>query len=308
MQKSNSKIKIQKFLIIILLFLTATPVLAAEISFKTKTNEIQVGKQFEVEIFINTPEESVNAFEGKIIFPTDLLRLKEIKDGNSIINFWINRPKLERDTIVFSGITPGGFQGTSGLLFSVIFEAKSEGIANFKINEARVLRNDGQGSLAILTIRPFEMRISSIVSNSIPTVRVIKDFEPPETFLPEIAKNELIFGGKWFVAFATQDKASGIDHYEIKESRQKILSLFKKWIWAESPYLLRDQKLHSFIWIKAVDKAGNKRIVKISPRYPLSWYKNYENWVIIIIMVIFLVAVILAIKKRKRDKIENSKF
>ena len=66
---------------------------AAEIYFDNKNQEIRVGDQFEVGVFINTDEESINAIEGKIIFPQDLLEIKKINDGNSIINFWIEKPK-----------------------------------------------------------------------------------------------------------------------------------------------------------------------------------------------------------------------
>jgi len=56
----------------------------------------------------------------------------------------------------------------------------------------------------------------------------------------------------------------------------------------ESPYLLKDQKLKSFIYVKAVDKAGNERIATLAPRYPLKWYEKWENWIIIIIVTFIL--------------------
>jgi len=92
--------------------------------------------------------------------------------------------------------------------------------------------------------------------------------------------------------FATQDKGSGIDYYEIKESRQKFLKIFKKWVIAESPYVLKDRKLRSYVYIKAVDKAGNERIAVVEPRYPIKWYENYWIWIIIILAIIFSFIVI----------------
>lgn len=274
----------QKFLLAFFLGLILPQfVFAADIFFGAKTNEVRISEQFEIKLFVNTPEESVNAFEGKIIFPGDLVGVKEIRDGNSIINFWIDQPKTNNSAITFSGITPGGFQGNNGLLFSAVFEAKSEGVARFEVGDARVLRNDGTGSPAILTIAPFEMKISSEAPAVIPAVTKVKDTEPPESFVPAISRDESIANGKWFVVFATQDKASGIDHYEIKESRQRILNLFGKWITAESPYILMDQELRSYIFVKTVDKAGNTRVEKIPPQNPLRWYENYENWLIIVL-------------------------
>ncbi|MDZ4260605.1 MAG: hypothetical protein U1A25_02970, partial [Candidatus Sungbacteria bacterium] len=112
---------------------------------------------------------------------------------------------------------------------------------------------------------------------------------------------EALFEGKRFLVFATQDKISGLDYYTIKESRQNFFTFFSKWSQAKSPYVLQDQELRSSIFVKAVDNAGNKRIVKIMPSNPLMWYENYENWVIIILGLL----IAHAIKKflwRKRIK------
>ena len=308
MQNAKLKFKIQKCLMVIVLVFVATPVFAVNLFFGAKTNEVGVGQQFEVKIFVNTSEESVNAFEGKITFPSDLVKLKDIRDGNSIINFWIEKPKAENNAIVFSGITPGGFQGDNGLLLSAIFEAKAEGIARFEINGARVLRNDGTGSPAVLTTTPFEMTISKKISAKTPSITEIQDTEPPESFVPEIAKHKTLFDGKWFLVFATQDKGSGIDHYEILESRIKNYELkigkwklpLKKWKVAESPYLLKDQKLKSYIYVKAVDKAGNERIAMVEPKFPRKWYENWWIWVIIIIIGAYIVWRKLRVKNERR--------
>ncbi|MFA4871623.1 MAG: hypothetical protein WC610_00980 [Patescibacteria group bacterium] len=273
-----------KILLVLLLGLILPQlVFAADLFFEAKTSGVGVGEQFEVKLLINTPEESVNALEGKIIFPSNLVGVKEIRDGNSLINFWIDRPKAQNDTVTFSGITPGGFQGNNGLLFSAVLEAKSEGIAHFEVSDAKVLRNDGMGSSAALTTAPLEITISLEALAVTPIVTKVKDTESPESFMPEIAKDESTFGGKWFVVFATQDKGSGIDHYEIRESRQKFFDIFQRWSQKESPYILQDQELRSYIFVKAVDKAGNTRVEQISPRNPLRWYENYENWLIIIL-------------------------
>lgn len=274
-------------------------VFSAQISFDAKTTRAQIGEKFEVSLFVNAEQESINAFEGKIVFPRDILDLKEIRDGNTIVNFWIEKPKNQNGAIAFSGVTPGGFNGGKGLIFSAIFEAKKEGVAKFEINDARVLRNDGVGSTAILTTAPFGVAVFEGAPAEIPAIPKVKDRELPESFVPEIAKDETIFEGKWFVVFATQDKASGIDHYEIKESRQIIFGMFKKWTFAESPHVLRDQELRSFMFVKAVDKSGNERIIKIAPRNPLAWYENYENWIMIIVGVFLFIILYLWRRKPK---------
>jgi len=290
--KQITMTKAQKIIIIILIVIFTpfftTPAFAAQVNLDSDSQNIGIGEQFEVKLFLNTENEDINAVEGKIIFPETFLKIKEIRDGNSIINFWIERPKNQNGAIIFSGITPGGFNNEKGLILSAIFEARKEGVAKFEIDEARVLRNDGTGSEATLTITPFEVVVSKEIPAKIPMPPKVKDRERPESFVPEIAKDKTLFEGRWFVVFATQDKASGIGRYEIKETRSRIFGLFPKWISAESPYALRDQKLKSYIFVKAIDKAGNVRIEKILPRNPLRWYENSENWIIIIVVAFVL--------------------
>ncbi len=265
--------------------------IAAEISLSAKTQEVAVGKQFRVDMILNTSNEEINAVEGRIIFPSDILELKEIRTANSIVNFWVEKPRSNSDgQIIFSGITPGGYQGEKGLLFSLIFLPKKEGRGVVDIQEAKTLLNNGKGTEAPLSISPYQFTISPVVSTA-PSVPPIIDKEPPESFIPEIAQNPATFNGKWFLAFATQDKGSDIDHYEVKESRQKIFGIFAKWVTAESPYILQDQELRSYIFVKAIDKAGNERIAKINPQNPLGWYEDYENWIIIILGLVIVYAI-----------------
>jgi len=269
---------------------------AAELNLISQTQEIAIGQQFQVDVILNTEGEEINAIEGKIVFPDELLEVKEIRDGNSIVNFWIERPLVLRQTdakperktdadIVFSGIVPGGYNGSQGLIFSVILQAKKEGRGRVEIQEAKTLLNDGKGTEAKLKIFNFQFSIFKEAAAVQPLAPEIRDLEPPETFMPEIASDPTIFDGKYFLVFATQDKGSGIDYYALRETRRKIeRETDAKWVIAESPYLLKDQKLRSYIYVKAVDKVGNERVVVVEPRYPLKWYEKWENWIIIVLL------------------------
>lgn len=294
----NSKSKTKNYLVAALAIFALLPLLtfAAEIRVDGKNREVKAGEQFTATIFLNT-EESINALEGQIAFPVDLLELVEIQSGNSIINFWIDKPKVESDKIFFSGIIPGGFIGKNGPILSMLFQARKPGDGSIAIRDIKVLKNDGAGSTAAAI--PSDFQFSIVEKTSAVVSKKEKDRELPETFRPEVARDESLFDGKWFLVFATQDKASGVDHYEVKELRQRIFTLFQKWSWAESPYVLKDQELRSFTFVKAIDKAGNTRVVKLMPQNPLSWYENYENWIIIITVVL---VVLLATKKLWRKK------
>ena len=302
MNSSRFYFLFSKFCIILLLstfyfLFSFSLVEAAKLGLTSEIQEIGLNQQFQMDISLDTENEEINAVEGKVIFPGDLLELKEIRDGNSIINFWIERPKVEQAGIIgFSGIIPGGYQETKGFVFSVVFRAKASGSGAIEIRDAKVLLNDGRGTEASVKLSPFQLSISQEVSPATATVETIKDTDQPEEFKPEIAQSPEIFDGQYFLVFATQDKGSGIDHYEVLENRkQKIEN--RGWIGADSPYLLKDQELKSYIYVKAVDKAGNERIATLSPQNPLKWYENYFVLFIIIISMIFVYLILRRVKR-----------
>jgi len=257
---------------------------AARLELKSDFNKFNKGDRFQISFVLNTENEKINAVEGEIKFPNELLELKEIRDGSSIINFWIEKPRIG-DRVYFSGITPGGYLGENGFIFSMIFETKKEGEGVIEIQNSKALISDGKGTSAQLKVSNFQFVILKDAVDLESKILESTDTIPPEDFTAEIAQDPDVFEGKYFLVFATQDKESGIDHYEILETKnQKIEG--KRWLRAESPYLLGDQKLRSYIYVKAVDKAGNERIIMIKPKYPLYWYENWRNWVIIIMAIL----------------------
>jgi len=293
MQKSKLQLRFQKLVIVIVVgfMVSASWAQAASFYFEPGAQEVGVGQVILVNFFIDTQGEKINALEGIIKLPTDLLEVQRLSDGNTIINFWAEKPIFdeENNQIRFSGIIPGGFSEKSGLIFSATFFAREQGEGKLEVQEAKVLLNDGKGTAVNVLISPLEI----IVSNqALPfSIEVKEDLEPPEAFMPEIANDSNMFEGKWFLAFATQDKGSGIADYEIYETTRKKETTridANHWVKARSPYILKDQNLQSYIYVKAVDNDGNERIAIVKPRYPMKWYEIWENWVILIMVVIFL--------------------
>ena len=280
------------FLIFAFYFLFFGQVFAAELFFDAETQEIGINQQFQVDLMLDTEGEIINAIEGEIAFPKELLEIKEIRDGDSIINLWVERPSIKStDRVVFSGIIPTGFAGVlspyyegerPGKIFSLIFISKSEGKGTVALKEGKVLLHDGLGTPAKVEIFNFQFSISEDVSGF--EFQVPEDTDLPEDFKPEIAQNSDMFEGKYFLVFATQDKGSGIDHYEVCEGKGKCVT-------AESPYLLQNQDLDEKIVVKAVDKSDNERIAVIEPRYPMKWYEIWWIWVIIVLASVIFYSV-----------------
>lgn len=280
------------FFLFSLAFLFTSPAFAAEVSFVSEKHTFAQNEEFLVSVYLNTEGESINAFEGKLFFPSDFLEKKEIRDGNSLINFWVERPDLKpsvngekREAISFSGITPGGFLGTKGFLFSVVFRAKKSGEGTIGTDNLRFLRNDGTGTPAKVKALPFSFSISGKTVPEGTVFEAIKDSEPPESFTPLISKDQNLFDGKFFLVFATQDKGSGLDYYEVKEEGSESFSR------AESPYLLKNQRLDAKILVKAIDKAGNERVAEVPAQNLASWKQ--------IAILLFLMALAIFVFRKK---------
>ncbi len=280
-------IKSLSVFVILLLWFVPKPSFSAEMFFQTEKILYGKNENFVVKVFIDTESVSVNAVEGKIVF-NDILEIKEIRDGNSSINFWIEKPvNNSKGEITFSGITAGGFTGQEKFLFSIIFSAKQEGKALINFDGVQVLKNDGIGTGVMVKKTPLNLSISN-ESNTKESV-LIDDSNPPEDFKPSVGIDPSMLGGKYFVVFSTQDKGVGIDHYEIREG------FWGEYVVAESPYLLTDQGLTKKIYIKAIDKNKNERVVTFAPQNYIKWYQNY-----LIISIIILLIIILFLQKKWR--------
>lgn len=304
MQNSKSKLKFQNlFLLAIFIFIFLVfglkPEIGEAVKFSLSPIELIVNQETTVLLTINTEGEEINAVELKLKFLAPDFLIKDISDANSIISLWVERPNFsnEKGEISFSGIIPGGYPGIisenyqskEGQLLKIILIPKKVDQLGFQIEAVKVLLNDGKGTEAKLSTSNLKFS----VTQEGPSILIpAKDEDPPELFTPEISQNPDVFEGKWFLVFTTQDKGSGMDHYEVLETEQRgsIRGLGKKEKWqvGESPYLLKDQKLKSYIYVKAIDKAGNERVEMLAPQKPLLWYENYSLFGIIILGIIIL--------------------
>lgn len=289
------------FLLASLCILAPRTVAAAILFTEPPRLEALPGQTFQVDLYLDTQLDSINALEGRLVFPPESLTLKEVRDGNSIINFWVERPTNNQEPVQFSGIIPGGYTFPRGLVLSLIFEAKGTGEGAIGLESARTLLNDGKGTAAALSSASTLFRISSTTSNAIPPAPGIQDTDAPEPFTPELAHDASSFGGKWFLSFATQDKGSGIDHFEIRETTWWGDG---SWVVGASPYVLQRQDPGRKIFVKAVDRAGNERTQSTNPvgapRIP------YEFFVLLGILCLIVAVVIFLSRKRGAGKDHRS--
>lgn len=268
----SNKLKF-KILTSLILLSISSPVLAGRIYFASQKGPVRVGDYLQIVARIDTENASINAVETQIKFSPNTLSVEEIYDGNSVLNLWLARPKVDNGSglIELAGLVPGGLTVQDGILVTILFKAVSVGQASIKAEGARMFLNTENAEETEIMSQELNFNIITGVGDEPLTYEkpAIPDFAPPEKFSIDLARSSDVFGGGWFISFNAQDKRSGINRYEIKESP---LGLFGHWEPASSPYLLSDQKLISIIRIKAVDHAGHQRIAVLIPNRLLGLY------------------------------------
>jgi hypothetical protein len=292
------------------LFLTISITHAASLSLQTPSQTTQLNTPFAVDVILDSQGQTINATQGSLTFPTDGLVLKGIYEGNSIINLWIQKPQETLSgTIVWSGIIPGGFDGilepnqtstSPGKLFAVVFNPIKTGTANINFQTSTVLLNNGRGTPANLTTDGIVITVTSSTNSAsqLPTM-ITNDHNPPDPFTITLTRDPNLFNNRWFIVFNAQDKESGVASYGILESiypRKNIND--SEWRTAVSPYALRDQSLASYVYVRAVDYAGNARVAVLAPTHPASVFARLTYaWAIIVILGIAIA--LWFIKKQK---------
>jgi hypothetical protein len=303
----NEKKKIIFILFIFALLSLPKPLRAATLSLEPSAGQFGPNSVFELKVELSLAGgECINAAQIEVDFPQYLLEIRDFNTGDSIFSLWIEKPETNSfqtinkiGKISFTGGLPGGYCGkisdeqtgssseqiSKETVASLIFAVKKSVIqedANIGFSSlSQALLNNGEGDPVELKFNNAHLIIKKDITDATDVwqEKLSQDKTPPENFTINIGRNESMFDGQYFLAFAAVDKQTGIDHYEVLEVLPKDLSENKgaagiwekisgqttaelNWVTATSPYLLKDQTLKSTIKVKAVDKAGNKRIVE----------------------------------------------
>ncbi len=291
------------FIIVCILIFSPATVSAAEFYFDNRITAMGIGQTAEIGVFIDTENQTINALEGVVKVDPNF-EIRAVTLNNSFVPLWIEQPQImPNGTIKFSGIVPGGFTDSYGLLFSLVLEARIPGDARVYMSKSRVLAHDGLGSAVNVTTKPLLIDIG-LEEKDIRSWNASDDTTPPENFFPEIVRDNSIFDNQWFVIFNTQDKESGIDYYEIQETDYFDLDKLTEsndWQRAVSPYILSDQSRSSYVVIKAVDKSGNFRIVRVEPQNHEKKYTNKKYiWYQLTIWTILIAGFVYIFFRKKR--------
>jgi hypothetical protein len=269
---------------------------AARVNFEAEST-VGTGSAFSIDITLdaNLP---VNAITLVIPLP-ESVDLVGVSDANSIVNMWVEKPRLnEKHELVLSGLIPGGYGAQGGKIATMFLQAARPGSLSIGIGPGtNAYLHSENGTEEAVTARTIQL---TLVEGQTNTISAVEDTIPPEEFVPVYAELPQGDTTVWAVGFATQDKGSGVKEYYVAESRknidpnksEKITTL--NWRLAESPATLEDQSLKSYIYVKAVDINGNVRIAQLAPA--AKWYERPIGY---ILMGVLLIGVIYAIFLRK---------
>lgn len=274
--------------VICAVLVSAGSVNAAVISFDPQDSTVGTASPFLIGLTIDS-DVPINTIKGVIDVPSSM-EILDASDGNSVINMWVERPHItDAHQLVFSGIIPGGFAGYHGRLLTLNVRAKQLGSATFIVNpSSRVYENSIDATPREIISQPLSLRVVEGKDN---LVNSIPDTTPPELFVPVLVTIPDGSTGSWAVSFETQDKVSGVASYQVAESPRRIdttnLGRISGLSWhdATSPYILSDQQLSSYVYVKAVDYRGNERVALVVPQHPRTWYIRTIGYILVLLLV-----------------------
>ncbi len=280
-------------MLVALYVLIPAPADAAESWFVS--DMIEVGSESHIFVMMSS-DDPINAVEMSIHAP-DGLRIVDASDGDSVVNFWVERPMVSEDmrSVRFAGIIPGGFSGAEGKVIdlSVIADRPGQYTMSFDAS-SKLYMNDPTAAGIEIQVRPSRIIASVDVATSSAAIQSDTDVDPPEPFTPVYARISDGDEDFWVVSFETQDKGSGVYLYQVAETRRPVdmddrFALARlTWTTTWSPYRLSDQETVSHIYVKAVDRKGNVRFGHLDPLRHIPWYRGPIQYILILTVSIAL--------------------
>jgi len=313
------------------MFFVGIPVHAAHIYLDPQPDRYNRLDTFYVPLRIDLVDECMNAIRAVIAYDPVQVTVRDVAIGRSILTLWTEPPSIERvdgketGRIILEGGIPGGYcgrvtgdPGLTNILAELVVtgapvqgEAGSDITARFILEPStEVFAHDGLGTSLPRTLLGADIVLTQ--SEDAPfdawAADIAVDTQAPEYFDITLVQGPSAGNAYSYIIFSTTDKQSGIDHYEVREmdpNQFGFLSWVARpsyWIPAESPYVVRDQRLHSTIQVKAVDKKGNERIVEYTP--PMSPLVRYTTPSVLILAgyaaLLLMLGTVVAIRLRRK--------
>lgn len=258
---------------------------AAEIRMVPTEIPVRVGQPVGIILNVDTSSDKANAFELEVRFDSTKLSYDSAADANAVTSFWINYPHMCGDnSVCLAGMVPGGFVGLNQELATLYFTPKESGTTTLSVGTIQLLAHDGKGTDIPIQTGTLDVFVEEKAGVSGDDQNML-DVEPPEPFKLIVSMDEAVEEGEKVLIFSTKDKQSSVVAYYVKEYSFPLLKWLTPWTLAESPYRLKDQSLKSVVTVKAVDEAGNERIMIMKPENPILTYLSYLLAVLLALVI-----------------------
>ncbi len=193
---------------------------AAEISLTSDAQSFNIGDTFTVNVSLDTQGENINATEGKIVFPSGSLEVKNIDTKDTIVNVWAQEPAVATITkeatgeayseVFYSGGIAGGYKG-KGKLFALVLTVKTSDKGTIKVANAKAFLNDGKATPAKLTSVDYDFGAGSLTYEE---WQKLAEYLLKE--IPDGVKNKIRSGSK--CGFVTMNAAAG--GWKVKKTKK----------------------------------------------------------------------------------------
>lgn len=197
---------------------------SAHLYLTTAYSSYNVGETVKVQVHLDADAQAVNAVEGDITFPSDLLEIVDFSRKGSIFGIWPIEPLVHatknEGTISFGGGLPSpGFFGKNGFVFLIDFKAKAAGTAILKFQNAKALANDGFGTDILKATTGITLPISNAAPRAIPgatsKVLIPQDTTPPEITSVDFIETMPTENPTPTLKIIAHDSESGIEKYGV---------------------------------------------------------------------------------------------
>lgn len=117
---------------------------------ETDSDTVVVGEPFFIDVMVDAST-AVNAVDVDISFPSELLSITALREGESVLTIWTEPPSVDGDIITISGGTfRRGFSGEHRIL-SITAVATEPGVVRLEPQSVTLLAGDGSGDDVAIT-------------------------------------------------------------------------------------------------------------------------------------------------------------
>ncbi len=262
----------------------------------TRPVSLNVGDVVLVPISVNTEGKTINTLDGAIMISGfGAVDVRNISLGGSKVPLWVRTPSLSQvgDSVSFVAAFPGGITGDSVELFTLALHAGKQATVELTPKNLKGYLNDGLGTEVPST--GFIPRIVVGPASASPVDELKKsvssDNIPPLAFPVEVFQTKELYGGRKYLSYKSIDEQTGIDRYEVSEGDGP-------WIRTGGEYVLSKQSGYEKVRIRAIDRAGNVRVVEFAVGSTVRWWAIIIGSVAGYLVLKLAIAVVMILRKK----------